>query len=308
MALRRIKKELKDFENDPPSNCSAGPIGDDMFTWRATITGPADSPYQSAVYFLKIVFSKNYPFKPPKITFETKIYHCNINDKGGISLCILRDNWSPALTVAKCLLSICSLLTDPNPDDPLVPEIAKLYKTNRRKHDFTANEWARKYAGAGFYGKYLHHERYKMVKKCVDKIFGGIAEYIEEVVVEYEGSMVDDLPKIIKKKAEIERRRMIEERRRREERAKRIKERGASSRHIYVKTLTGKTITINCWMEDTVYDIMKEIENKEGIPPEQQRLIFAGKQLEEDRTLMSYNCCYDVTIHMVLRLRGAGTF
>lgn len=146
MALRRITKELKDLEADPPANCSAGPVGDDLFKWRATIMGPPDSAYDGGVFFLDISFPQDYPFKPPKVKFNTKIYHCNVNDKGGICLDILKDNWSPALTVSKVLLSICSLLTDPNPDDPLVPDIAKLYKTDRKRHDKTAAEWTRKYA------------------------------------------------------------------------------------------------------------------------------------------------------------------
>lgn len=146
MALRRITKELKDLESDPPANCSAGPVGDDLFKWNATISGPGDSPYDGGVFFLEIVFPQDYPFKPPKIKFTTKIYHCNVNDKGGICLDILKDNWSPALTISKVLLSICSLLTDPNPDDPLVPNIAKLYKTNRKQHDKLAREWTVKYA------------------------------------------------------------------------------------------------------------------------------------------------------------------
>ncbi len=58
---------------------------------------------------------------------------------------ILKDQWSPALTISKVLLSLCSLLCDPNPDDPLVPEIAHLFKTDRAKYDSTAKEWTRKY-------------------------------------------------------------------------------------------------------------------------------------------------------------------
>jgi len=108
--------------------------------------GPADSAYEGGVFLLKIEFPKDYPFKPPKIKFETKIYHCNVNDKGGICLDILKDNWSPALTISKVLLSICSLLNDPNPDDPLVPEIADLYKKNRAAHDNTARDWTQKFA------------------------------------------------------------------------------------------------------------------------------------------------------------------
>ncbi|KAI8056889.1 ubiquitin-conjugating enzyme/RWD-like protein [Syncephalis plumigaleata] len=146
MSLKRITKELQDLTNDPPSSCSAGPHGDDMFHWQATIMGPGDSPYAGGVFFLTIAFPSDYPFKPPKVSFTTKIYHPNINSNGSICLDILKDQWSPALTISKVLLSICSMLTDPNPDDPLVPEIAHLYKTDRARYEATAREWVRKYA------------------------------------------------------------------------------------------------------------------------------------------------------------------
>eukprot|EP00823_Brevimastigomonas_motovehiculus_P009387 TRINITY_DN9050_c0_g1_i1.p1 TRINITY_DN9050_c0_g1~~TRINITY_DN9050_c0_g1_i1.p1 ORF type:complete len:148 (-),score=21.32 TRINITY_DN9050_c0_g1_i1:257-700(-) len=146
MSLKRITKELSDLTKDPPTNCSAGPVGDDMYKWHATIMGPSGSPYSGGVFFLEIQFPQEYPFKPPHVKFTTKIYHCNINDKGGICLDILKDNWSPALTVSKVLLSICSLLTDPNPSDPLVPEIAQKYKSDKKEHDKIAAEWTRKYA------------------------------------------------------------------------------------------------------------------------------------------------------------------
>ncbi|KAL6049327.1 hypothetical protein STEG23_029236, partial [Scotinomys teguina] len=103
------------------------------FHWQATIMGPPDSAYQGGVFFLTVHFPTDYPFKPPKIAFTTKIYHPNINSNGSICLDILRSQWSPALTVSKVLLSICSLLCDPNPDDPLVPDIAQIYKSDKEK-------------------------------------------------------------------------------------------------------------------------------------------------------------------------------
>merc|ERR1712228_1031815 len=145
-ATKRINKELQDLSKDPPSTCSAGSVGDDLFNWQSTIMGPKESPYEGGIFFLKIQFPTDYPFKPPKVQFTTKIYHCNVNNNGSICLDILQSQWSPALTISKVLLSVCSLLTDPNPDDPLVPEIARLYKTDRDKHDQTAKEWTRKYA------------------------------------------------------------------------------------------------------------------------------------------------------------------
>jgi len=108
--------------------------------------GPTETPYEGGIFKLKIDFPADYPFKPPKLQFVTKIYHCNVNANGSICLDILQSQWSPALTIGKVLLSICSLLTDPNPDDPLVPEIAKLYKEDRKKHDETALAWTQQHA------------------------------------------------------------------------------------------------------------------------------------------------------------------
>ncbi|CAB4321187.1 unnamed protein product [Prunus armeniaca] len=146
MASKRILKELKDLQRDPPTSCSAGPVAEDMFHWQATIIAPNDSPYSGGVFLVTIHFPPDYPFKPPKVAFRTKVFHPNINSNGNICLDILKEQWSPALTISKVLLSICSLLTDPNPDDPLVPEIAHMCKTDKVKYESTARSWTQKYA------------------------------------------------------------------------------------------------------------------------------------------------------------------
>ena len=119
MALKRLKKELKELTDEPLTGISAGIKQDDILNWEATIIGPSKSPYAGGIFKLNIEFPSDYPFKPPKIKFSTKILHPNINIHGSICLDILSKNWSPALTLGKVLLSISSLLTVPIPDNAL---------------------------------------------------------------------------------------------------------------------------------------------------------------------------------------------
>ena len=147
MALRRIKKELEKLIKEPSEFCTAQPLEDEnLFEWVGSVSGPKDSPYEGGVFFLTIVLPPTYPFKPPKVKFSTPVYHPNIDKYGNISLDILDNMWSPAITILKVLLSLHLLLKEPCPDDPLDSEIAKVYKTNRLMYDKHAKDWTEKYA------------------------------------------------------------------------------------------------------------------------------------------------------------------
>ena len=101
MALRRITKERADMRREALPNISAGPINDDLYHWLATLSGPPDTPYAGYNFDLDVKFSKEYPYKPPSVMFITKIYHPNVNHSGSICLDILKNQWSPALTISK---------------------------------------------------------------------------------------------------------------------------------------------------------------------------------------------------------------
>ncbi|CAN7046034.1 unnamed protein product [Brassica oleracea var. botrytis] len=128
-AMQRIEKEFKDMTSKDSLDSN------NLFKWNAMIQGPEGTPYAGGMFSIDIKFPKNYPFTAPKFTFKTQIYHPNINSEGSICLNILKDKWSPPLTVEKVLLSMTSLLADPNPDDPLVGEIGELFKSNNIKSE-----------------------------------------------------------------------------------------------------------------------------------------------------------------------------
>ena len=146
MEIQRLTRELKDMEKNDIPNMSAGPINNNLFEWTAIILGPCGTPYEGGVFYLNISIPTNYPFKPPTVIFKTKIYHPNINSSGNICLDILKNQWNATLTISKILLSICSLLSDPNPNDPLVPEIANIFKNEQESYVKTAREWTNIYA------------------------------------------------------------------------------------------------------------------------------------------------------------------
>ena len=108
--IKRLKKELIEFYKNPPAGCSAGPVNDDnLLYWQANIMGPPDSPYQGGIFSFDIHFPTDYPFKPPCIILKTPIYHPNFRNNCKICCCamdILGNQWSPALTIGKTLISV----------------------------------------------------------------------------------------------------------------------------------------------------------------------------------------------------------
>ncbi|XP_052180293.1 constitutive photomorphogenesis protein 10 isoform X1 [Diospyros lotus] len=145
-SVKRIQKEMADLHAHPPSDCSAGPKGDNLFHWIATIIGPPGTPYEGGIFFLDITFPNDYPFKPPKVVFKTRIYHCNVDSAGNVSLDIFKEGWSPALTISKVLLAIRAIFTNPDPYNPAVAGIAHLYLADRSKHDEITAEWTLRFA------------------------------------------------------------------------------------------------------------------------------------------------------------------
>jgi ubiquitin-conjugating enzyme (huntingtin interacting protein 2) len=106
----------------------------DFRHWKGYIQGPDDTPYRGGFFQIDIILPPEYPYKPPKMKFETKIWHPNISSQtGAICLDILKDEWSPALTIRTALLSLQALLCVPEPNDPQDAVVASEYKENRNK-------------------------------------------------------------------------------------------------------------------------------------------------------------------------------
>ena len=147
VAQSRIKKEMVEMRaRDGTDNFQLNMVEDDMFHWDATLFGPPDTPYANGIFHLDIRIPDGYPFCPPKVRFVTRIFHCNVSPSGGICIDILKDEWSPALTMCKVIMSISSLLSECNPDDPLNIDVAQLYRRDKQAHDLRAQEWTRIYA------------------------------------------------------------------------------------------------------------------------------------------------------------------
>ncbi|XP_072983328.1 ubiquitin-conjugating enzyme E2 20-like [Typha latifolia] len=130
--LKRLQSELMALMMCGDPGISAFPEGDNIFSWKGTITGSKDTVYEGMIYKLSLSFPNDYPFKPPKVKFDTSCFHPNVDTYGNICLDILQDKWSSAYDVRTILLSIQSLLGEPNNDSPLNTQAAALW-TNQEE-------------------------------------------------------------------------------------------------------------------------------------------------------------------------------
>ncbi|XRB05811.1 ubiquitin-conjugating enzyme [Pycnococcus provasolii] len=147
MDRARVMKELTEVAKDTSSGITVRTIGDSLSHLEGTLEGPKDTVYDGGHFVLDIQLTDSYPFEPPKIQFKNKVYHPNVSSQTGtICLDILKDQWSPALTIKTALLSIQALLSSPEPNDPQDAVVASQYLKDRPLFDSTARDWTATYA------------------------------------------------------------------------------------------------------------------------------------------------------------------
>ena len=132
---RRLVRDFKKMNSDPPPGINAAPLADNIMLWTAVIFGPDDTPWEGGTFNLVLEFSEEYPNKPPKVRFVSHVFHPNVYADGQICLDILQSKWSPIYDVAALLASIQSMLHDPNPASPANSEAARLFSENRAEYD-----------------------------------------------------------------------------------------------------------------------------------------------------------------------------
>lgn len=144
---RRLGKELEDIRNTGIKNFRNIIVDEtNILNWQGLIV-PDNPPYDKGAFKIEIVFPAEYPFKPPKITFKTRIYHPNIDDKGQVCLSIISpENWKPATRTFQVIQCLIALVNTPEPEHPLRTDLAEEYTKDRAKFMKNAEEFTKKYS------------------------------------------------------------------------------------------------------------------------------------------------------------------
>ena len=148
-AVRRLMKEYQDLTTNAPEGITAGPISeDDFFLWECLISGPEGSSFEGGLFPATLKFQKDYPLSPPTMTFQCDLFHPNVYKNGEVCISILHapgddpnhyesanERWSPVQSVEKVLLSVMSMLAEPNDESPANIDAAKLWRENLSEYD-----------------------------------------------------------------------------------------------------------------------------------------------------------------------------
>jgi len=157
-ALRRLMAEYKQLLGNPPDGVIAGPMSEDnFFEWEAVITGPEGTVFEDGVFLSRLTFPQDYPLNPPTMKFVTDIFHPNIYPDGKVCISILHppgndplgyetsaERWSPVQSVEKILLSVMSMIAEPNINSPANVDAAKMYRDDRKAFRKMAHTHVRK--------------------------------------------------------------------------------------------------------------------------------------------------------------------
>ncbi|KAI9371846.1 ubiquitin-conjugating enzyme/RWD-like protein [Aspergillus egyptiacus] len=144
--------ELAELTESPPEGITVSLANEaNLYEWKVLMDGPEGSPYHKGKFHVKLVLPTDYPFKPPTVSFVTKVYHPNVtnDEKGSMCLGMLKaDEWKPSSRLSAVLQLARSLLEEPMPDDAVEGRIAEQYREDRKRYEEIAREWTRKYATA----------------------------------------------------------------------------------------------------------------------------------------------------------------
>lgn len=147
---KRIMKEMQAVRDDPAAKINLEFVSEsDIHHLKGSFLGPPGTPYEGGIFVVDIEVPMEYPFKPPKMKFDTKVYHPNVSSvTGAICLDILKNAWSPVITLKSALISLQALLQSPEPNDPQDAEVAQHYLRDRESFNKTAAFWTKLYASA----------------------------------------------------------------------------------------------------------------------------------------------------------------
>ncbi|KAK5648241.1 hypothetical protein RI129_003133 [Pyrocoelia pectoralis] len=147
---QRLLREIAKITGSPPKGISLTSKDETLTAFEGSIIGPENTPYYKGIFNLEILIPENYPFSPPSMKFLTKLYHPNIDENGRICLDLIKmppkGNWKPTIGLEGLLIAVKMLLEHPNPDDPLMMEIAKEFKNDKAVFERKAKKYTEEYA------------------------------------------------------------------------------------------------------------------------------------------------------------------